>query len=215
MKKFLIMAVAALMVSMSAMSQIPANIMDVLTKCDEKMDDPNGTILDMTLKSKILVISIKGTMRMYGKGDKSFCEVNVKALGHEMRTEHGFDGQQDWEFVAANSKKERDTLTITKTTKANKNEYNLDFDFDKMYKSAKMKEKGLYYVIDFSDRIDPEAPKKMTVKIAKNNYNLREVVMNGKGPNVTLTVTKITHGCSDKWFKLDMNRYKNAVVVRK
>ena len=81
--------------------------------------------------------------------------------------------------------------------------------------TVEMKEKGLYYVIDFSDRIDPEAPKKMTVKIAKNNYNLREVVMNDKGPNVTLTVTKITHGCSDKWFKLDMNRYKNAVVVRK
>ena len=31
----------------------------------------------------------------------------------------------------------------------------------------------------------------------------------------TMTVTKITKGCSDNWFKLDMNRYKNAVVVRK
>ena len=215
MKKFLIMAVAALMVSASAMAQIPANIMDVLNKCDEKMDDPNGTIIDMTLKSKILVLSVNGTMRMYEKGDKSFCEVKIKALGQEMRMEQGFDGQQDWEFVAATSKKERDTLTITKTTKANKGEYSIDFDFEKMYKSAKMREKGLYYEIDFSDRIDAEAPKKMSVKIAKSNYALREVTMSEKGPKVTLTITKITHGCSDKWFKLDMNRYKNAVVVRK
>lgn len=215
MKKFLVMAIAALMVSASAIAQIPANIMDVLNKCDEKMDDPNGMILDLTLKSKILVLSVNGTMRMYGKGDKSFCEVTVKALGQTMHMEHGFDGQQDWEFVAATSKKQRDTLTITKTTTANKSEYSIDFDFDKMYKSAKMKEKGLYYEIDFSDRIDAEAPKKMSVKIAKSNYNLREITMSEKGPKITMTVTKITRGCSDKWFKLDMNRYKNAVVVRK
>ena len=215
MKKSLIMVVAALMISASAMAQIPANIMDVLNKCDQKMDDPNGMIIDMTLKTKILVLSLTGTMRMYEKGDKSFCEVNIKALGKEMRTEQGFDGQQNWEFEAALSKKERDTLTITKTTKANKGEYNIDFDFEKMYKSAKMREKGLYYEIDFSDRIDAEAPKKMSVKIAKSNYNLREVTMSDKGPKVTLTITKITHGCSDKWFKLDMNRYKNAVIVRK
>ena len=32
---------------------------------------------------------------------------------------------------------------------------------------------------------------------------------------VTLIITKITKGCSDNWFKLDMNKYKNAVVVRR
>jgi hypothetical protein len=32
---------------------------------------------------------------------------------------------------------------------------------------------------------------------------------------MTITVTKITKGCNDKWVKLDMNRYKNAVVVQK
>lgn len=30
-----------------------------------------------------------------------------------------------------------------------------------------------------------------------------------------LTITKITKGCSDNWFKLDNNRYKNAIVVRR
>jgi hypothetical protein len=31
---------------------------------------------------------------------------------------------------------------------------------------------------------------------------------------ITITITKITKGCRDSWFKLDMNRYKNATVVR-
>ena len=109
----------------------------------------------------------------------------------------------------------RDTLTITKTSKAKNNDCNIDFDFEKMYKSAKMKEKGLYYEISFSDRIDPEAPKKMSVKIAKSNYNMREVSFSEGPARITLTVTKITIGARDSMFKLDMNRYKNAVVVRK
>jgi hypothetical protein len=85
MKRQVLLIVALMLVAAGAVAQIPANVMDVLNKCDEKMSDPKGIILDMTLKTKILIMS----------------------------------------------------------------------------------------------------------------------------------VTKITHGCSDSWFKLDMNRYKNAVVVRK
>lgn len=78
-----------------------------------------------------------------------------------------------------------------------------------------MKEKGLYYEIAFSNRIDPELPKKMTIKVAKDGYYLREISSSVGAAKVTMTVTKLTMGCSDNWFKLDMNRYKNAVVVRK
>ena len=215
MKRQVLLIVALMLVAAGAVAQIPANVMDVLNKCDEKMSDPKGIILDMTLKTKILIMSVNGTVKMCEKGEKSYIQMTAKAMGKEMRVEHGFDGQQDWEFAAATSKKERDTLTITKTNKANKDDFSLDLDVDKMYKTAKMKEKGLYYEISLSDRIDPQAPKKMSLKIAKNNYNLREVVYSEGGAKITMTVTKIMHGCSDSWFKLDMNRYKNAVVVRK
>ena len=204
-----------MLVAAGAVAQIPANVMDVLNKCDEKMSDPKGIILDMTLKTKILIMSVNGTVKMCEKGEKSYIQMTAKAMGKEMRVEHGFDGQQDWEFAAATSKKERDTLTITKTNKANKDDFSLDLDVDKMYKTAKMKEKGLYYEIEFSDRINPEMPKKMTVKIAKDSYYLREfTAVMGMG-KVTMTVTKVTVGAKDSMFKLDMNRYKNAVVVRR
>lgn len=215
MKKLFLIVVAVMLASMSAMAQIPANIQEVLKKCDEKMDNPAGMVIDMMVKTKILVISFNGTAKMYQKGDKYFSEMIVKAAGHEMRTEQGFDGQQVWDYTTAAKKSEKDTLTITKTSKAKNNDCNIDFDFEKMYKSAKMKEKGLYYEISFSDRIDPEAPKKMSVKIAKSNYNMREVSFSAGPAKITLTVTKITIGARDSMFKLDMNRYKNAVVVRK
>jgi hypothetical protein len=49
----------------------------------------------------------------------------------------------------------------------------------------------------------------------KDTYYLREITMPAKMANLTMTVTKVTRGCNDSHFKLDMNRYKNAVVVRK
>ena len=44
-------------------------------------------------------------------------------------------------------------------------------------------------------------------------FSINEDVDNLPG-NITITITQITKGCSDNWFKLDMNKYKNAVVVR-
>lgn len=187
MKRRLLCLLIAFVATVGSMAQIPANVKEVLKKCDEKMDNPAGLVVDLTMKAKVMaVISLNGTAKMYSKGDKEFMTMTMKALGQEFREESGFDGQQSWDFTAAESKKERDTLIITKTTKAQKSEINLNMDYDKEYKSAKMREKGLYYEIEFSDRINPEMPKKMTVKIAK-----------------------------DSMFKLDMNRYKNAVVVRR
>ena len=64
-----------------------------------------------------------------------------------------------------------------------------------------------------------DVPKKASIKIDKESYLLREFSvdedMGGFTGKVTLTIMKITKGCSDNWFKLDMNRYKNAVVVRR
>ena len=80
---------------------------------------------------------------------------------------------------------------------------------------ASMKESGLYYVITFSAPLKKDLPKKTTTKIAKDTYYLREYIMSKGMGKITMTITKVTKGCSDNWFKLDMNRYKGAVVVRK
>ena len=205
----------AVMLAIVVNAQIPANIMEVLEKCNDKMDNPAGMVVDMNLKTKVVLFSINGKMKLYTKGDKSFSEISIKAMGHEMRMESGFDGQQNWDFKSTDDKDEKDSLIITKATKAIKNDYSVDLDFEKLYKKAKMKEKGLYYEIEFSERIDPEQPKKMKVKIAKNNYYLREVNFSEGSVNVTMTVTKVTVGARDSVFQLDMKRYKDAVVIRK
>ena len=215
MKKSLIMVVAALMISASAMAQIPANIMDVLNKCDQKMDDPNGMIIDMTLKSKILVLSLNGTMRMYEKGDKSFCEVNIKALGKEMRTEQGFDGQQNWEFEAALSKKERDTLTITKGAQKKKEKFAVNMGMDKEYKKAKLKTTDKFYEITFTGPLTKDTPKKSIIRIVKDTYMLHQYETKVSIASVKMTVTKIKLGVSDNVFNFDPKKYPNAVVVRK
>lgn len=215
MRKFLVIVAVAMMAVVSANAQFPANIKAVLDKCDEKMLPPSGLVMDISVKMKMLVFSGSGTMKWYMKGDKSFMTMNMKVMGHEMKEESGFDGKQEWEYHTATDKKERDSLIITKTSVAKNNDYGVNIDYEKSYKTAKMKEKGLYYIIDFSDRIDPELPKKMTIKIAKDSYYLREITTSVSVAKITMTVTKVTKGCSDNWFKLDMNRYKNAVVVRK
>ena len=216
MKRRLLCLLIAFVATVGAMAQIPANVKEVLKKCDEKMDNPAGLVVDLTMKAKVMaVISLNGTAKMYSKGDKEFMTMTMKAFGQEFREESGFDGQQSWDFTAAESKKERDTLVITKTTKAQKSELSLNMDYDKEYKSAKMREKGIYYEIEFFDRVNPEMPKKMTVKIAKDSYYLREFTAAMGVGKVTMTVTKVTVGAKDSMFKLDMNRYKNAVVVRR
>ena len=215
MKKILVIVAVAMMTAMSAMAQFPTNVKEVLKKCDEQMNNPSGLVLDVTLKMKMLVFSGNGTMKCYTKGDKNFTVMTMKVLGQEIKEESGFDGQQEWEYTSASSKKEKDSLIITKTSVAKKNDYGMNIDYEKSYKTAKMKEKGLYYVIEFSNRIDPELPKKMTMKVAKDSYYLRELTTSVSAAKVTMTVTKVTKGCSDNWFKLDMNRYKNAAVVRR
>ncbi len=56
-------------------------------------------------------------MKMYKKGDNSFSVVQMKALGHEIYNESGFDGTQSWKYSKASNDEERDTLTITKGPK--------------------------------------------------------------------------------------------------
>lgn len=63
MKKYLLIIAVAMMTAMNAYAQFPANIKAVLDKCDEKMDNPSGMVVDVTLKMKMLVFSGSGTMK--------------------------------------------------------------------------------------------------------------------------------------------------------
>ena len=222
MKKIILMLVAIMMTTLSTQAQIPDNVKGILKKCDAKMasyNDGSGVVLDGTLKMKVSVLSIKGTMKSYLKNQKYFNLISLTTMGEELlKMEIGFDGEQEWFYESEPDGKSKDSLTITKTKNA-KNEYGMKSDYDKEYKNAKMKEVGRYYEITFSGPKKKDIPKKAKVKIDKENYIMREYsVVQDVGMfsgTITITINKITKGCSDNWLKLDMNRYKNAVVVRK
>lgn len=180
-----------------AQAQFPANVKELLEKSNEKLKYPSGLVIDISVKMSMLLFSGNGTMKWYMKGDKDFMMMTMKAMGQEETEESGFDGQQAWAYMKATYKGEKDSLIITKTNVIRNNNFGLNIDYEKSYKTAKMKEKGRNYEIDFSNRIDPEHPKKMTIKIEKSNYYLREISTSVGVAKVTLTVTKVTKGCSD------------------
>ena len=223
MKKILLMVVVAVMAT-SALAQIPDNVKEVLRKCDEKMESYKsaaGVQIEGTVKMKISIISASGPMKMYIKGNKFFANMSMNLIEDVgIRLDVGFDGVQKWEYrtVSGDDSRKKDTLRITRTNEA-KNTFGPKSDYTKEYKKAKMKVDGRYYEITFSGPLKKDVPKKAVVKIDNQNYLMREYSVDenvgsftGK---ITMTITKITKGCSDNFLKLDMSRYKNAVVVRK
>lgn len=218
----LMMLFAVIMMTASTMAQIPADVKEVVRKCDEKMASYNngGMMIDGTVKMKVSILSFNGTLKMYGKNKKFFANLSIKAMKKiGINMEMGFDGEQEWVYktVTDDDPKDKDTLTITKTREA-ENAFGPRTGYDKEYKKAKMKVIGRYYEITFSGPLKKGISKKTTIKIDKENYLMREYSVNEDiGPftgKITMTITKITKGCSDNWLKLDMNRYKNAVIVR-
>ena len=223
MKKILLMVVVAVMAT-NAMAQIPDNVKEVLRKYEAKMESYNtaaGAIIEGTVKMKVSIVSFSGPMKMCAKDKKFFASFSMNAMKKiGINVDMGFDGEQMWEYktVTGGDSTDKDTLKITRTRDA-KNDFALKTNYDKVYKKAKMKEVGRYYEITFSGPLKKDISKKTTIKIDKEKYLMREYsVDEAVGPftaKLTLTITKITKGCSDNWLKLDMNRYKNAVVVRK
>ncbi|MBP5356373.1 MAG: hypothetical protein J6Z10_05920 [Prevotella sp.] len=223
MKRILLMVVTAVMTT-SALAQIPDKVKEVMRKSDEKMASYNtaaGTVIEGTVKMKVSIISFNGPLKMYAKNKKFFATLSMNAMKEiGINVDVGFDGEQKWEYrtVTGDESKKKDTLRITKTRDA-KNTFGPKTHYDKDYKKATMKEVGRYYEITFSGPLKKGTPKKSSIKIDKENYLVREYsVDENVGPytaKMTVTLTKITKGCSDNWLKLDMNRYKNAVVVRK
>ena len=202
---------------MSAEAQISAEVSELLKKVAAKMDHPSGTEVDMNVRAKMFIISVNMKMTVFSKGDKQRMKGTMKILGKTAHIESGFDGQQEWKYKHLDVKKEnkKDTLYIKKVAKKSKADYDVDFGLDKSYRKATIKLKDKYHVITFTNPISKDDPKKVTMKIDKDNEVLREVSVKEGGATMTLTFNRIKYGVNDNVFVLDTSKYPGAVIVRK
>ena len=216
MKKYILLAIATLLFAcgiVTANAQIPAEVSALLKKSSVAMSDPSGVEYEMDIKVKMLVVTVlNGKMTVASLGEKNRYTMTVKAMGQEMITEGGFDGEYEWEHTKGLG---ADTLYITKTNKRTSGEYDIDFDLDQEYRKANMKKEGDYYVIDFSDPKDSEAPGKVTMTINAKNYYFHEMKTSKSGATMSLTLTKVRTGVQDGIFSCDPKKYPQAAVVRK
>lgn len=211
MKKIIMTVVAAVMVAMSAQAQIPAEVKDVMDKCRKAMNPSAGIQYNMDIRTKMGPVTLLSMNVTAGiKGGKSKRVSTSKSLGIEIKSESGFDGTQEW-------KAEEDTVIITKTSRQKKDGQDLNLNWDNLYRKAKMKLKGDNYIIEFSDPIDKELTeaKKMTVIIAKKDYHFCELSSKVGSAKMVITISNIKIGLNDDYFKLDLSKYPNAVVIRK
>ena len=215
MKKVLIMVAVAIMTAMSVQAQIPAEVKDILKKCSEKNQHSGGTEIEMKLHVGAVIASMNGTMKMYRKGDKSFSVMKMKAMGHEIYHETGFDGTQSWNYSKASDEDERDTLIITKGAQKKKDKFSINMGLDKEYKKAKLKTTDKFYEITFTEPLKKDMPKKSIIRIVKDTYMLHQYETKVSIASMKMTVTKIKLGVSDNVFVFDPKKYPNAVVVRK
>ena len=202
---------------MSAEAQISAEVSELLKKVAAKMDHPSGTEVDMNVRAKMFIVSVNMKMTVFSKGDKQRMKGTMKILGKTAQIESGFDGQQEWKYKHLDVKKEnkKDTLYIKKVAKKSKADYDVDFGLDKSYRKATIKLKDKYHVITFTNPISKDDPKKVTMKIDKDNEVLREVSVKEGGATMTLTFNRIKYGVNDNVFVLDTSKYPGAVIVRK
>ena len=213
MKQILILLMLQLCVAVQA--QIPEEVKDIMKKSVEKFKNDNGLELDMKLHVGAVIMSMDGTMKVCSKGDKSFSIMKMKAMGHEMYRETGYDGTQTWSYEKAVDEEERDTLTITKGAQKKKEKFSVDMGLDKEYKKAKLKTTDKFYEITFTGPLTKDTPKKSIIRIVKDTYMLHQYETKVSIASVKMTVTKIKLGVSDNVFNFDPKKYPNAVVVRK
>ncbi|MBR6899059.1 MAG: hypothetical protein IKN29_02050, partial [Bacteroidales bacterium] len=182
-------------------------------KCRTAMENPNGLEYEMDIKAGIGPVAMKMHMVVAEKGKMSRVLFSTRVLGQDVVTENGFDGTDTWEIDRS---AKADTITFTRGDHRKKDKNVLSTDFDKRYRKAKMKEKDGFYVITFSEPIDKDSEaKSVTVKVSKKNHAMQEMKTSAKGASVTMTVTKIRVGLKDEYFKVDLGKFPNAVVIKK
>ena len=219
MKKILLIVAVAMMAAVSIQAQIEPKVIEVLKKSQEKINNPQGTEIEMTIDVTLMVKLTGMKIRCAEKNNMIRMFMESKVMGQEMTVETGFDGQQEWEYTHykddEDKKAHRDTLNIKKTTKKPQNENAIDFEIYKNYKVGTIKLNGQYYEITLTKPVKKDSPSKVVMLIDKDKYYFREMKTKVKGVSMTMKMTKIKIGVSDDAFKLDLKKYPNAVVVRK
>ena len=211
MKRF-VFFVLSILGTAGVWAQIPAEVTEVMDRCRAAMTNASGLEYEMDIKAGLGPLSMKMHMVVANKGDLSRTTVSTKVLGMEVVVESGFDGTNTWEI---DHSPKGDTITFTQGNHK-KSDKELVFDQDKQFNKAKMKLKDGYYVITFSDPKDKSSKvKSVTVSISAKSYTMREVRSGAGGAKVTMTVTKIRVGLNDSYFKLDLSKYPDAVIIRK
>lgn len=212
MKKLLLTLLLALGMA-SVHAQIPAEVTTVMDKCRQTFASTNGLEYTMDMKTKLGPVTV---MDMHfviaNKGEMSRTKMTVKVLDEEVATESGFDGKEAWEIKHS---KGHDTIVFSQKKKDD-GVSELNLNLDKEYRTAKMKNKGDYYEITFSDPVDKKSEaKKITVKISTKTYHLIEMKTSARGANVVMTFNKYRIGLKDDYFKVNLSQYPKAVVIRK
>ena len=211
MKRLIFLIALALGVA-NTQAQIPAEVTEVMNKCRAAMVNQNGLEYEMDMKAGMGPLAMKMHFVVAEKGNLNRTAMTMKIMGIEVATESGFDGTNTWEIKHS---EECDTITITKGNTRKKSKGDLTLDLDKQYRKAKMKLKDGYYEITFSEPKDKDNEvKSIAVKISEKNYVMREVRGGARGAKVTMTITKVRVGLKDSYFKLDLSKYHNAVVIR-
>ena len=99
MKKYILLTITTLFFVcgiVTANAQVPAEVSAVLKKSSVAMSDPTGVEYEMDIKVKMLMVNVlSGKMTMASLGEKNRFTMTVKAMGQEMITEGGFDGEYD------------------------------------------------------------------------------------------------------------------------
>ena len=212
MRKLLLLLALVLGIA-GAQAQVPAEVTEVMEKCRAAMLNPNGLEYEMDVKAGMGPLAMKMHFAIADKGNLNRTAMTMKIMGMEVTTESGFDGTDTWKIEHYGN---GDTITITKGDNRQKSKGDLSLDLDKQYNKAKMKLKDGYYEIAFSEPKDKKnEAKNVTIKVQEKNHILREVRSGARGAKVTMTVTKIRVGLKDSYFKVDLSKYPDAVVVRK
>ena len=92
-------------------AQIPAEVTEVMDKCQAAMKNPKGLEYTMDMKVAMGPVTLTNSRLVMGsKGDMDRALVTMKIVGVEVTMESGYDGNETWEIMNTGK---ADTITIT------------------------------------------------------------------------------------------------------
>lgn len=203
MKRFLL-TVAALFAVSALFAQTAEQIIAKMDKVTENFDS-EGVYMIMDMKIPIL-----GTIstQMYTLGQKS--KATTKALGEESII--WSDEKTEWIY---DSKKNEITIKNADPSDSDDEMSVLDGITDGYDVEVKKEDAKVWQIActKSKDNPDKDAPKKMTLKIAKGTYLPVSISMTAKG--VTVVLRNFKPGVKEADVTFDPSLYPNATIVDK